>query len=159
MGVAVENSKVDLAAYNISFMTLKHPFTYLGVKVGGRMTRINSWDEIINKNPLSALEVEDEDSLYWWKAIKTIHGEDDKTISVAAKMAHHSLCSSLRRSRGGGLEQEQLADLLLNVEGLILPNTLDRWSWTLSGSGEFSVSSIRNLIDDQILEEIAFKSR
>ncbi|GKC75170.1 hypothetical protein Tco_1125944 [Tanacetum coccineum] len=67
MGVAVENSKVDLAAYNISFMTLKHPFTYLGVKVGGRITRINSWDEIINKNPLSALEVEDEDSLYWWK--------------------------------------------------------------------------------------------
>ncbi|GJT09595.1 RNA-directed DNA polymerase, eukaryota, reverse transcriptase zinc-binding domain protein [Tanacetum coccineum] len=49
MGVAMENSKVTRAAANIGCMTLKAPFNYLGVKVGGRMTRINSWDEIINK--------------------------------------------------------------------------------------------------------------
>ncbi|GKB80138.1 RNA-directed DNA polymerase, eukaryota, reverse transcriptase zinc-binding domain protein, partial [Tanacetum coccineum] len=54
MGVGVENSKVDLAATNMGCMTLKLPFSYLGVKVGGRMTRINSWDEISN-NLLSRL--------------------------------------------------------------------------------------------------------
>nr|GEZ53086.1 RNA-directed DNA polymerase, eukaryota [Tanacetum cinerariifolium] len=38
LGVGVENSKVDLAATNMGCLTLKLPFTYLGVKVGGRMT-------------------------------------------------------------------------------------------------------------------------
>ncbi|GKD85886.1 RNA-directed DNA polymerase, eukaryota, reverse transcriptase zinc-binding domain protein [Tanacetum coccineum] len=48
MDVVVENSKITQAAANIGCMTLNSPFIYLGVKVGGRMTRINSWDEIIN---------------------------------------------------------------------------------------------------------------
>nr|GFB38792.1 RNA-directed DNA polymerase, eukaryota, reverse transcriptase zinc-binding domain protein [Tanacetum cinerariifolium] len=36
---------------------------------------------------------------------------------------------------------------------------LDRWYWTLSGSGDFSVTSARNLIDDQTLEVIVSKTR
>ncbi|GKD07888.1 hypothetical protein Tco_1187573, partial [Tanacetum coccineum] len=48
MDVVVENSKITQAAANIGCMTLNSPFIYLGVKVGGRMTRINSWDKIIN---------------------------------------------------------------------------------------------------------------
>ncbi|GKA75926.1 RNA-directed DNA polymerase, eukaryota [Tanacetum coccineum] len=49
LGVAVENSKVELAAHNISCMTLNFPFSYLCVKASGRMSRINSSDETINK--------------------------------------------------------------------------------------------------------------
>ncbi|GJW10884.1 putative RNA-directed DNA polymerase [Tanacetum coccineum] len=49
MGIVVENSKVDLAAADIGCMTLKSPFSYLCVKVGGRMMCTNSWEEIINK--------------------------------------------------------------------------------------------------------------
>ncbi|GJX53515.1 RNA-directed DNA polymerase, eukaryota, reverse transcriptase zinc-binding domain protein, partial [Tanacetum coccineum] len=49
MGVAVENTKVTLAATNIGCMILKAPFNYLGVKVGGRTSRISFWDESTNK--------------------------------------------------------------------------------------------------------------
>nr|GFB68458.1 hypothetical protein [Tanacetum cinerariifolium] len=45
------------------------------------------------------------------------------------------------------------------MKGLILPNMLDRWCWSLSGSGVFSLASVRNLIDDQFLQEIASKTR
>lgn len=49
MGIAVENSMVDLAAADIGCLTLKSPFSYLGVKVGGHLMCTNSWEEIINK--------------------------------------------------------------------------------------------------------------
>ncbi|GKA44883.1 RNA-directed DNA polymerase, eukaryota [Tanacetum coccineum] len=49
MGIAVENSIVDIVANNIGCMTLDLPFSYLGVNIGGHMTRINSWVDVINK--------------------------------------------------------------------------------------------------------------
>nr|GEU56850.1 RNA-directed DNA polymerase, eukaryota [Tanacetum cinerariifolium] len=64
MGVAVENTKVTLAAANIGCMILKAPFNYLGVKVGGRMSRISFWDESTNKI-LSRLSK--------WKIIKLVN--------------------------------------------------------------------------------------
>ena len=37
------------AARKIGCLTFKTPFYYLGIKVGSLMSRINSWDEIVNK--------------------------------------------------------------------------------------------------------------
>ncbi|GJZ65153.1 RNA-directed DNA polymerase, eukaryota [Tanacetum coccineum] len=48
VGVAVENDKVIRVAEKIRCLTLKTPFSYLGIKVGGLMSRINSWDEIVD---------------------------------------------------------------------------------------------------------------
>ncbi|GKC43302.1 RNA-directed DNA polymerase, eukaryota, partial [Tanacetum coccineum] len=49
MGIAVDDVKVSQAAKSIGCLTFTTPFSYLGVKVGGRMSRIKSWDEIVNK--------------------------------------------------------------------------------------------------------------
>ncbi|GJX76908.1 hypothetical protein Tco_0323719 [Tanacetum coccineum] len=49
MGVAVEDSLVTSAAFHIGCSTLTAPFSYLGVNVGGNMSRIASWDGVINK--------------------------------------------------------------------------------------------------------------
>ncbi|GJU31914.1 RNA-directed DNA polymerase, eukaryota [Tanacetum coccineum] len=49
MGVAVEDDKVDQAAMKIGCVTLKAPFSYLGLKVRGFMSRIQSWNEIIDR--------------------------------------------------------------------------------------------------------------
>ncbi|GJT55584.1 RNA-directed DNA polymerase, eukaryota [Tanacetum coccineum] len=49
MGIAVKTNKVDTAANNLGCRILKSPFSYLGVNIGGHMTRINSWDVLINK--------------------------------------------------------------------------------------------------------------
>ncbi|GJV32176.1 putative reverse transcriptase domain-containing protein [Tanacetum coccineum] len=57
------------------------------------------------------------------------------------KMAQPSLDSSFRRNVRGGAEQVQMASLLSLLEGLILPNMIDRWTWLISGDREFLVSS------------------
>ncbi|GJR25119.1 RNA-directed DNA polymerase, eukaryota [Tanacetum coccineum] len=48
IGIYVDARKVVQAARKISCVTLKTPFTYLGSKVGGRMSRIQSWNETID---------------------------------------------------------------------------------------------------------------
>ncbi|GJW57675.1 RNA-directed DNA polymerase, eukaryota, reverse transcriptase zinc-binding domain protein [Tanacetum coccineum] len=49
MGTVVDDDRVNHAARSIGCLTLKSPFSYLGIKVGGLMSRIKSWDEIVNK--------------------------------------------------------------------------------------------------------------
>ncbi|GKA46649.1 hypothetical protein Tco_0739532 [Tanacetum coccineum] len=47
MGIGIPQAKVRSAAESIGFSTLVFPFSFLGVKVGGLMSRRNSWDEVI----------------------------------------------------------------------------------------------------------------
>ncbi|GJR68592.1 hypothetical protein Tco_0014657 [Tanacetum coccineum] len=48
MGISVDEEKVDQATSKIGCATLKAPFSYLGSKVGGLMSRIQSWKEIVD---------------------------------------------------------------------------------------------------------------
>nr|GEW75821.1 RNA-directed DNA polymerase, eukaryota, reverse transcriptase zinc-binding domain protein [Tanacetum cinerariifolium] len=239
---------VEAAASNIACMELNLPFSYLRIIIGGNMSRIKAWDDVINKvlcrllkwkmkilsiggrftllksvlgaspiyfismfnapiqvlkklesirnhffngvdsnvqkmmlikwdNILASKEkgglgVSSFDALnhaftfkwiwrfrtqgssLWSRVINLIHGED-----VANKMAHSSLASSLRGNPKGGIEQVQMANLISNLEGFTLPNMHDRWRWSLSSDGEFSVASVRNLIDDRTLDEVGAKTR
>ncbi|GKD22429.1 RNA-directed DNA polymerase, eukaryota, reverse transcriptase zinc-binding domain protein [Tanacetum coccineum] len=77
--------------------------------------------------------------------------ENVKQVSVASKIADSSLSSSFRRVPRGGIEEEQLLLLVDKISLVLLSNSLDRWSWTLTSSGEFSVKSARNHIDDVLL--------
>nr|GEX69821.1 RNA-directed DNA polymerase, eukaryota, reverse transcriptase zinc-binding domain protein [Tanacetum cinerariifolium] len=54
----------------------------------------------------------------------------------------------------GGVEQAQFKRLKEMVEGVTLSNSHDRWSWSLVGSGDFLVSSVRKLIDNAILPKV-----
>ncbi|GJZ25492.1 RNA-directed DNA polymerase, eukaryota, reverse transcriptase zinc-binding domain protein [Tanacetum coccineum] len=85
--------------------------------------------------------------------------ETIKSISVANKMAQPLLSSSFRRTARGGTEQHQMGLLQDFLEGLILPNVSDRWVCSLTGDGEFSVSSVRNLIDEKTLGLVGTKTR
>nr|GEX70281.1 RNA-directed DNA polymerase, eukaryota, reverse transcriptase zinc-binding domain protein [Tanacetum cinerariifolium] len=49
IGISVKDGVVSRAAIKMGCSTLKTPFTYLGIKVGGSMARIRSWDEIVDK--------------------------------------------------------------------------------------------------------------
>ncbi|GJW72068.1 RNA-directed DNA polymerase, eukaryota, reverse transcriptase zinc-binding domain protein [Tanacetum coccineum] len=85
--------------------------------------------------------------------------EEDKGISVASKMAHVNLSSSFRRSPRGGAEHSQMEDLLVRLERVELGVSQDRWRWSLEGSGEFSVSSIRKALDDIRLPNVSTQTR
>ncbi|GJX70072.1 RNA-directed DNA polymerase, eukaryota, reverse transcriptase zinc-binding domain protein [Tanacetum coccineum] len=294
MGIAIETNKVDTAANNLGCRILKSPFSYLGVNIGGHMTRINSWDVVINKilsrlskwkmkalsiggrltllksvlgatpiyymsmfkapiqvinklesirnhfingvdynvrkmsfvnwkNVLASKEkgglvvssfyalnralifkwvwrfLTNPNSL-WSRAIMAIHGQDGKLvffikkignrvhtylweepwkgdagfktlfpriyalelfkdISVAEKMAHPSISFSFRRDPRLGSDLVQMESLQSHLEGIVLSNMIDRWIWPLSGDGEFSVSSVRNLIDDKTLGTVGSKTQ
>ncbi|GKE43598.1 RNA-directed DNA polymerase, eukaryota [Tanacetum coccineum] len=74
------------------------------------------------------------------------------------KLNEPSLDNNFRRSIRGGIEQSQfkkLTDLLIPI---VLNPCPDRWFWSLEGSGEFSVASIRRFIDDQRLLTVDSKT-
>ncbi|GKC52975.1 RNA-directed DNA polymerase, eukaryota [Tanacetum coccineum] len=45
----------------------------------------------------------------------------------------------------------QFLEFLASMKGVALVDTNDRWVWSLEGSGEFSVASVRRLIDERWL--------
>ncbi|GKC26594.1 RNA-directed DNA polymerase, eukaryota, reverse transcriptase zinc-binding domain protein [Tanacetum coccineum] len=81
--------------------------------------------------------------------------ENNKQVVVSDKLAAISLADSLRRAPRGGIEATQFfrCDPFWGCYSLSpLP---DRWSWTLDGSGDFSVASIRSKIDTILLPSIS----
>ena len=85
--------------------------------------------------------------------------ESCKNITVAEKLSHGNISHSFRRVPRGGLEQSQLQELLDNIEGISLCESRDRWLWSLEGSGDFTVASVRRCIDEGFLLEVSTKTR
>ncbi|GKA34668.1 integrase, catalytic region, zinc finger, CCHC-type containing protein [Tanacetum coccineum] len=48
MGIGVGSGEVNRAAKVVGCSTFSTPFSYLGVMVGGRMSRIQTWDEVVH---------------------------------------------------------------------------------------------------------------
>nr|GEV00337.1 RNA-directed DNA polymerase, eukaryota, reverse transcriptase zinc-binding domain protein [Tanacetum cinerariifolium] len=85
--------------------------------------------------------------------------ESCKDIVVSSKLAHPCLDHSFRRAPRSGVEQEQFIALINQVQSVSLVPCRDRRVWSLEGSEEFSVASVRKLIDDKMLPEVSFKTR
>nr|GFB90776.1 RNA-directed DNA polymerase, eukaryota, reverse transcriptase zinc-binding domain protein [Tanacetum cinerariifolium] len=47
MGIAINGDKLDQVAHRIGCGILEVPFTYLGSKVGGCMSRIQNWNDVV----------------------------------------------------------------------------------------------------------------
>nr|GEU99436.1 RNA-directed DNA polymerase, eukaryota, reverse transcriptase zinc-binding domain protein [Tanacetum cinerariifolium] len=77
--------------------------------------------------------------------------ETEKEVIVNSKMSDTMLENSLRRGIRGGVEQVQFNELSDMLQSVSLMPYSDRWVWSLEGSGEFSVASIRKIIDDNHL--------
>ncbi|GJR02492.1 putative ribonuclease H-like domain-containing protein [Tanacetum coccineum] len=272
MGISVDISKVEQAAAKIGCVTLETLFNYLGLKVGGLMSRLQSWNEIIEsiatrlsrwklktlsiggrltllksmlgmipiyhmsifKVPMKVLQRMEsirsrslgvsslfalnralmfkwvwhfisQSSSLWARVIKALHGEDGKIgkkfkstyPSIWLNIIHEvellklqgiDLLSFIHSKLGngantsfwevawrgdsafkdlfpririprGGVEQAQFDLLKEKVEGCVLVDMFDRWVWSLEGSGDFMVSSVRKLIDDVLLPEVTTKTR
>ncbi|GJW81292.1 RNA-directed DNA polymerase, eukaryota [Tanacetum coccineum] len=178
IGVYVNDDLVEQAALKIGCATLKMPFSYLGSKVGGLMSRIQSWNEIVDRvaarfskwkmktlsigGRLTLLKSEEIwcGDVEFKKMFPRLYAlEACKNLSVASKLSQSSLDFFFRRAPRGGVEQSQLDAMLSKLDGVSLVNLRYRRRWSLVGSGEFSVASVRKWIDDKTLSEVSTKSR
>nr|GEU35784.1 RNA-directed DNA polymerase, eukaryota, reverse transcriptase zinc-binding domain protein [Tanacetum cinerariifolium] len=85
--------------------------------------------------------------------------ESCKSITVAEKLGHTNLASFFRRHPRGGIEQGQFFHLSTRLDDTSLVDMRDKWSWSLDGTGEFSVASVRKMIDECYLLEVSSKTR
>ncbi|GJZ59819.1 RNA-directed DNA polymerase, eukaryota, reverse transcriptase zinc-binding domain protein [Tanacetum coccineum] len=151
MGVNVGDDKIKAAALKLGCRILNTSFTYLGTKVGGNIALMMKWFWRFHSH---------NDSL-WSRVIKAIYGEDgavDKVYKSASRSCWRDILNEVRKLKVQGIEQlqfKELTDLLLSI---VLNTCSDRWFWSLEGSGEFSVASIRRLIDDQRLLTVDSKT-
>ncbi|GJR06082.1 RNA-directed DNA polymerase, eukaryota, reverse transcriptase zinc-binding domain protein [Tanacetum coccineum] len=77
--------------------------------------------------------------------------ETCKWVTVGRKIAQPSLMHSFRKPPRGGAEQAQMEELETLMQSVILTPISERMTWTLDSSGEFSVASVRKLIDNKLL--------
>ncbi|GJU81731.1 hypothetical protein Tco_1284096 [Tanacetum coccineum] len=85
--------------------------------------------------------------------------ENNKQVTVAAKLSDGFMTDSFRRALGGGIKEEQLLLLVNNLESVVLADLNDSWIWLLDSLGEFSVKSARSHIEDFLLPTISSSTR
>ncbi|PWA70767.1 RNA-directed DNA polymerase, eukaryota, Reverse transcriptase zinc-binding domain protein [Artemisia annua] len=85
--------------------------------------------------------------------------EDQKNVSVAEKMAQLGWTTSFRRLPRGGVEASQWEELAAILGSVVLSSAVDKWRWTKLGSGDFTVSSARSIIDEHILPSSNMQTR
>ncbi|GJZ09878.1 RNA-directed DNA polymerase, eukaryota, reverse transcriptase zinc-binding domain protein [Tanacetum coccineum] len=73
-----------------------------------------------------------------------------KSITIGGKLAHPNLSDSFRRYPRGGAEFSQFGEFSALMHQVIRAPMADRWMWTRNSSGEFTVASVRQFIDDKI---------
>nr|GEY51299.1 RNA-directed DNA polymerase, eukaryota, reverse transcriptase zinc-binding domain protein [Tanacetum cinerariifolium] len=65
LGVGVSNDATVAAATNLDCAIMKAPFKYLGVMVGGNMSRIDAWDETLSKLSVAEKLQHSVDTSFW----------------------------------------------------------------------------------------------
>ncbi|GJT19195.1 RNA-directed DNA polymerase, eukaryota, reverse transcriptase zinc-binding domain protein [Tanacetum coccineum] len=85
--------------------------------------------------------------------------ENGKSVNVCTKLSDPSMDYSFRCKTRGGVEQVQLDALLELVSTVNLVPLGNKWVWTLESSGEFSVASLRMVIDEKRLSSVCSKTR
>ncbi|GJU27489.1 RNA-directed DNA polymerase, eukaryota, reverse transcriptase zinc-binding domain protein [Tanacetum coccineum] len=90
----------------------------------------------------------------WSRVIKALHGEDGK-LDQPFKSSFTSNWADIIRSIPSLYNKDGSLSTIL--EDLILPNMKNRWSWSLLGDGEFSVSSARSSLTLKFLRRLVPK--
>ncbi|GJT60555.1 RNA-directed DNA polymerase, eukaryota [Tanacetum coccineum] len=73
--------------------------------------------------------------------------ERHQNVTIHTKLIDYSLVNFFRRNPRSGVEEFQLDNLSRLVSTITLSSAVDRYVWSLENSGEFSVKSIRQVID------------
>nr|GEX14213.1 RNA-directed DNA polymerase, eukaryota [Tanacetum cinerariifolium] len=192
MGVNVGDKKVKSAASKLESLILNTLFSYLRTKVGGNMSRVEAWTEVVDKSPLDCVTFVRVHSLSFfnghelnsnkasWVKWKSVLASKEKgglgVLSLYALNRAHmmkwvwrfyskkeSLWARVIKAIYGDDGQSLIICGLnwvtdnLRPFGMIIGLVVGKfssWVWSLEGSGEFSVASIRKIIDDNRLSTV-----
>ncbi|GJX28426.1 RNA-directed DNA polymerase, eukaryota [Tanacetum coccineum] len=133
MGVNVGDDKIKVAASKLGCLILDTPFTYLGTKVGGNMSRVQAWTKIIDKVKsclsnwkLKSLSIgallmkwfwrfySHNDSL-WSRVIKAIYGVDgevNKVSKYASRSCWRDIINEVRKLKDQGINMRGGSDFM-----------------------------------------------
>ncbi|GJW72258.1 RNA-directed DNA polymerase, eukaryota, reverse transcriptase zinc-binding domain protein [Tanacetum coccineum] len=180
MGVLVDDEKVKQAASKLGCLILKPPFSYLGSKVGGSMHRIQAWNEVVDrvyarlskwkmkrfnwrKEVLcsngcggSLLKIH-----LYGRGLSRRSMENDGKVGKQVKSTFPSYWMDIVHEINVLKNQDlypvylcsrtvQTEALLVQVRDVNLVPVSDRWKWSLENSGDFSVASVRKMLDDKM---------
>ncbi|GJS38442.1 hypothetical protein Tco_0563485 [Tanacetum coccineum] len=129
LGVNVDSDKVKGAASKLGCLILKTPFTYLGSKVGGSMSRVHAWNE-------------------------AIHGDDGNVGGHVKSGAKSCWLDIIRETHAlkTKVEQDQFNELSALVHDVSLIPMSDRWKWDLESREIFL---LRSVLEDFLIDTIA----
>nr|GEV74469.1 RNA-directed DNA polymerase, eukaryota [Tanacetum cinerariifolium] len=146
LGVGIPLSISTAAASVLGCTVMSAPFKYLGVMVGGNMSRIKAWDAIIQqlKSRLSKWKLKTLSIGGRFTLLKSVLGASP---IYAMSIFKFPVDSTFRRPVRGGAEASQLANLLEMFSSVILSDSCDKWFWDLNGNGVFCVKDVRRLLD------------
>nr|GEY79539.1 RNA-directed DNA polymerase, eukaryota, reverse transcriptase zinc-binding domain protein [Tanacetum cinerariifolium] len=79
--------------------------------------------------------------------------------TVSVKLSESMLENYFRRKVRSGVEEAQLGDLYELISTITLSSSVDRYVWSLENSREFSVASIRKIIDGKRFQDVTSLTR
>ncbi|GJR30096.1 hypothetical protein Tco_1106328 [Tanacetum coccineum] len=173
-----QSSRIQIAMDFPNHLSLEQQVDLESLRINIHKSKIMDISMSNDKVTQAAAKV---DSSLWAKVIKGIHGEDGKIGKVVSNLhssiwldivkeidslnqqgmnflGYNNLGLSLRRIPRGGIEQSQLEALREFSDNTVLVDSMDMWSWSLEGSGNFLVSFsdmkklIKNLLSDGFLQ-------
>ncbi|GJY96979.1 RNA-directed DNA polymerase, eukaryota [Tanacetum coccineum] len=160
MGVGINSNEVSKVANSIGCSTFSTPFKYLGVSIGDNMSCISAWDDIISKvsNRLSKWKLKML-SIGWPSSLKVF---PRALLSSCHYGKSECFCSRMLSSQWlpeEGWKSNKVSHLCNRLKDVVLPDSNDRWTWTLEGSGLFTVKSVRRMIDNTLLPSVGAPTR
>nr|GEU97174.1 RNA-directed DNA polymerase, eukaryota [Tanacetum cinerariifolium] len=124
---------------------------------------------------MSIYRVLSKKSTLWVRVVKAIHGDDGKVglIKLPSTRSWNGESTMFWEDNWNNghvfkeefpilyaLERSKNFDILSNlVREVVLRPISDSYSWSLKGSGDFSVASVRRAIDDKFLSTVSSNSR
>nr|GFA13599.1 RNA-directed DNA polymerase, eukaryota, reverse transcriptase zinc-binding domain protein [Tanacetum cinerariifolium] len=140
MGVFVDRKRVKCVASKHEYLILKTLFSYLGSKVGGSMSRVHTWNEMVDRV----------------RVIKAIHGDDGKVrgyVKDGAKSCWLSIVNEINSLKNKGINLLDFMHVKLGngdktafwediwIEGKVLKNR--QMDMDFEEFGRFSVTSVK----------------
>ncbi|GJR38064.1 RNA-directed DNA polymerase, eukaryota [Tanacetum coccineum] len=139
MGIYVDDGKIKNAASKLGCLILNTSFSYLGTKVGENMSRVHAWKEVVDKE----VKVLQNQGVNIFDYIRLKLGNGDTTLFWEDKWCEGVVLKDM-------FPRIYALEMFKNsTGGISSAYCCMNHVWSLENSREFSVASIRKVIEEK----------